>query len=146
MSTLHGTVVEIGGVGVLLRGEPGSGKSSLALRLIDAEGFGLGEKPLRAQLVADDQFLLEKTEAGLVARAPAPLSGLLEIRGIGIVRLAHKAETLMSLVVDLAPGAALARMPELHDIQTELLGVQIRRLALDAADPAAAAKIRASLF
>jgi HPr kinase/phosphorylase len=146
MTTLHGTVVEIGGAGVLLRGIPGSGKSSLALRLIDAQGFGLGDQPMRARLVADDQFLLEKTSAGLLARAPASLAGLLEIRGIGIVRVAHRSEALLKLVVDLGDGAALARMPEAEQIQTKLMGVILQRLQLDASDPAATAKIRASLF
>ena len=146
MTTLHGTVVVVGGIGVLLRGKPGSGKSSLALRLIDGEGFGLGDKPLRAKLVADDQVELVKTGAGLLARAPAKLAGLLEIRGVGIVSLKYQAETILKLAVDLAPAATLPRMPEPHEAQTELLGVTLKRLMLDAADPAATAKIRASLF
>jgi HPr kinase/phosphorylase len=146
MTTYHGTVVDIGGAGILLRGTPGLGKSSLALRLIDAEGFGLGQNPLRARLVADDQYLLEKTKAGLVVRAPAALAGLLEIRGIGIVRMAYEAQAVLKLVVDLESGAALPRMPEAHEIQTDLMGVALKRLQLDASDPAAAAKIRASLF
>ena len=146
MTTSHGTVVAVNGVGVLLRGKPGSGKSSLALRLIDTEGFGLGEKPLRARLVADDQFMLEKTDAGLMATAPTALAGLLEIRGIGIVRVAHDPQVVLKLVVDLENGAALPRMPEAHDIQIELMGVSLKRLRLDPSDPAAAAKIRASLF
>ena len=146
MTSYHGTVLEIGGAGVLLRGAPGSGKSSLALLLIDAQGFGLGQTPLRARLVADDQFLLEKTGAGLVARAPATLAGLLEIRGIGIVRVDHEPHVVLKLVVDLEKGAALPRMPDAPDIKTELMGISVKRLRLDPSDPAAAAKIRASLF
>lgn len=146
MTTQHGTVVEIGGWGVLLRGPPGSGKSSLALRLIDEQGFGLGTKPLQARLVADDQFGIFKTEAGLVARAPDTLAGLLEIRGLGLVKLAYRAEAVLKLVVDLSPAATLTRMPEPHDLITELSGVRLKRLMLEASDPAATAKIRASLF
>jgi serine kinase of HPr protein (carbohydrate metabolism regulator) len=146
MTTLHGTVVEVGGCGVLLRGPPGSGKSSLALRLIDEPGFGLGATPLRTFLVADDQFELLKTQAGLVAKAPASLAGLLEIRGVGIVKLAYRAEVVLKLVVDLSPAATLARMPEPDQLITELSGVRLKRLMLEAADPAATAKIRASLF
>lgn len=146
MTSFHGTVVVIGGAGVLLRGEPGSGKSSLALRLIDGEGFGLGDRPLRGTLVADDQVELVKTDAGLIARPPVNLAGLLEIRGVGIVSLQHQAEAVLTLVVDLAPAATLPRMTEPHEARSELLGVTLKRLMLDAADPAATAKIRASLF
>jgi HPr Serine kinase C-terminal domain len=72
---VHGTVVAIDGGGVLLRGPSGRGKSDLALRLIDAG----------ARLVADDQVLLQRSGMQVLARAPAVLAGLLEIRGVGIV-------------------------------------------------------------
>jgi serine kinase of HPr protein (carbohydrate metabolism regulator) len=144
MTTHHGTVVEIGGWGVLLRGAPGSGKSSLALRLIDAEGFGLGNKPLRARLVADDQFLLAKSGPSLVASPPAQLAGLLEIRGLGLVNLPYLPEVSLNLVVEL--GTAAPRMPEAHELQTVLEGVVLKRIMLEASDSAALAKIRASLF
>ena len=146
MTTAHGTVVEIAGVGVLLRGPPGSGKSSLALRLIDEPGYGLGAKSLKAVLVADDQFVLSKTAAGLKAQAPDILAGLLEIRGLGIVKLGYRVKAVLRLVVDLSPAATLARMPEPQDLTTEILGVHLKRIMLEASDPAATAKIRASLF
>ncbi len=146
MTTQHGTVVEIGGFGVLLRGAPGSGKSSLALRLIDGLGYGIGDRPLKATLVADDQFELLKTGAGLVAKAPDTLAGLLEIRGVGIVKIGYRAEVALRLVVDLSLAATLARMPEPQDLTTEISGVRLKRIVLDASDLAATAKIRASLF
>jgi len=85
MTRLHGGCVARDGQGVLLLGPPGSGKSDLMLRLID-RGF---------VLVADDQIELR----GLEASAPAALAGQLEIRGLGIVRLAFLPQATLQLVV-----------------------------------------------
>ena len=81
---------------VLLLGPPGAGKSDLLLRLIGA-GF---------ILVADDQVLVEN---GL-ASAPATLSGLLEVRGLGIFRLPCLASAALRLVIGL--GLSPERLPE----------------------------------
>ena len=82
-------------------GPPGSGKSDLVLRL-RAHGF---------ELVADDRVDV----ADRIARPPPALAGLLEVRGLGIFRLPHLAETCLALVVDLAAlppiGRSLARLP-----------------------------------
>jgi HPr kinase/phosphorylase len=93
---VHGSCASKGGSGVLLIGPPGSGKSDLLLRLLD-RGFSL---------VADDRVDIE---AG-VARPPPNLAGLLEVRGLGIVRLAHVAQTCLALAVTL--GAPVARLPQ----------------------------------
>lgn len=146
MIMIHGTVVEIAGAGVLLRGPSGSGKSALALRLIDMPGFGIGQEVLRARLVADDQIVIERTAKGLIARPPENLAGLLEIRGLGIVKIAHIAQVQLTLVVDLAPAPSIARMPEPHEVVTEIEAVALRRMVLDGADAAAPAKIRANLL
>ena len=76
-SQVHGTCVAVAGVGVLLRGPPGSGKSDLALRLIDRG----------AELVADDRVTLRREDDGIVASAPASLAGLIEVRGVGVARV-----------------------------------------------------------
>ena len=107
MSLLHGTCIAIGSSGVLLRGAPGSGKSDLALRL-------LGRCRLGAQLVADDQVQVTARADGLWAQAPAQIAGLLEVRGVGVVKMAALAEVRLRLVLDLcAPGGqhAVPRMP-----------------------------------
>ena len=80
MSLIHGTCVAIGSCGVLLRGAPGSGKSDLALRL-------LGQAHLDAWLVADDQVQLSRRGNELWAQAPASIASLIEVRGLGIIRL-----------------------------------------------------------
>lgn len=93
---IHGSCASKGGFGVLLVGPPGSGKSDLLLRLLD-RGFSL---------VADDRVDIL---AGF-ASPPAALAGMLEVRGLGIIRLAHIARARLVLVVSL--GAAVDRLPE----------------------------------
>jgi len=92
MMRIYGTCVALSGLGVLLRGPSGSGKSDLALRLIDGG----------ACLVADDQVELALDAAGRVmAQAPRALAGLLEVRGIGILRMETARTAPVALVVDL---------------------------------------------
>ena len=89
---LHASCAAHGAAGVLILGRPGTGKSSLLLRLID-RGF---------ELVADDCVLLD----GATARAPERLHGLLEVRGLGIYRLPARRSAAIRLVVEAAePGA-----------------------------------------
>ena len=78
---LHATAISINGQAVLLIGPPGSGKSDLALRLIDRG----------ALLIADDQVALTEVDGVLHASAPAATAGLIEVRGLGIAAVAHGA-------------------------------------------------------
>ena len=142
---VHATCVAIDGYGVLIRGAPGSGKSELALRLIDAPGFGIGDTLLRTMLVADDQTALELRADGIWASAPAVIAGLLELRGRGILTVPIVASAKLALVVDLVPSAEINRMPEPHELETEILGQKLPRIALDRTQPAAPALVRASL-
>src|SRR5438093_4516912 len=98
---LHATAIAVDGRAVLLRGASGAGKSDLGLRLIDAG----------ARLVADDQSELSRRGDTLIVRAPATIAGLLEVRGIGIVRLDPLAEAPVALLVDLVPPETLERLP-----------------------------------
>lgn len=122
--------------GVLLRGPSGVGKSDLALRLIDSG----------ARLVADDRTDLTSEGSDLMARPPAVLSGLVEVRGIGILRL-HADQVLAAapvrLVVDLVPATAIERMPE-TSFET-LCGVRIPLCQLTAFEASTPAKIRLAL-
>ena len=93
--TIHASCAALDGAGVLLMGPPGSGKSDLVLRLL-RHGF---------DLVADDRVELEHG----VARAPEALAGLLEVRGLGIVRMPHVAEARVALVARMGSGD---RLPE----------------------------------
>jgi HPr kinase/phosphorylase len=112
---IHGSCASRDGAGVLVLGPAGSGKSDLVLRLLD-RGF---------DLVADDRVEIEHG----MARPPASLAGLIEVRGLGLLRLPHVPEARLALVVDVA--ARVERLP-----------APARHAALDlpliAIDPAAA--------
>ena len=131
--TIHATAVALAGRVVLLRGSPGSGKSDLALRLVDGGGM----------LVADDQTCLSRRGGELWATAPGPLKDLLEVRGLGIVRMPALAEAPVALVIDLIGEKDVERCP---DPQAEsVLGVELPRLQLNAASASAPAKVRLAL-
>ena len=130
---IHATSVAIGGVAVLLQGASGSGKSDLALRLIDAG----------ARLIADDQSELIRRGGALVARAPAAIAGLMEVRGLGIVQVETEAEAPVALIVDLVPSDRIERLPM---PRTEnLLGIAVPLIELAPFEPSAAAKLRLAL-
>ena len=145
MNSVHGTCVAFGRFGVLFRGPSGSGKSSLALCLIDAEGFGIGQRKLKARLVADDQVVLQQKGSTILASPPNSLSGKLEIRGLGIVILDYLRQVEIRLVVDLVPPNSIARMPDSADTEVDLLGATLPRLALDGQMADAPAKLRAAV-
>ncbi|PZF76484.1 aldolase [Aestuariivirga litoralis] len=142
---IHGTCLAIGGDGVLLVGKPGSGKSDLALRLVDQQGLGLTGTARAAQLVADDQVVIRKQEGRLIASAPAALKGKLEIRGLGIAELAVVAEARLRLAVRLTPAAEIERLPDLGAARMEILGMAVPLILLDPQSASAPARLRAAL-
>ena len=142
---IHGTCLAIGGEGVLLVGKPGSGKSDLALRLIDQGGAGLSGRDRTAQLVADDQVVIRRSGGGLVASAPASLKGKLEIRGLGIAELSVVAEARLRLAVRLTPSTEIERMPELGTPRMDILGEALPLILLDPWNASAPARLRAAL-
>jgi serine kinase of HPr protein (carbohydrate metabolism regulator) len=127
---LHASLVDYLGRGILLRGASGSGKSDLALRLIDGG----------AQLVADDRVVLRRKGEGVFGSPPAPLVGLLEVRGIGIFRLGNLDEARLHLVVDLVIGAEVARMPEPR--QESFFGIALPVVALAPFAPSTPAALK----
>jgi HPr kinase/phosphorylase len=130
---LHASCVELGATGVVLLGASGSGKSDLALRLIDAG----------ARLVGDDRLVVERRGDQLFGRPAAALAGLLEVRGFGIVRLPWCPESRLGLAITLQPDVPLARLPEPETC--DLLGVRLPHLRLDPRAPSAGARIRLAL-
>ncbi len=137
-ATIHATAVALGERGVLIRGAAGSGKSALALVLI-------GDPRGDAMLVADDRVALSPRGDSVVAAAPEGLRGLLEIRGIGIVRRLFRQETIVRLVIDLLPAAACPRLPEAADRVADLLGRPVPRLALPIGAADGATRVRAAM-
>ena len=142
---IHGTCLALGDDGVLLLGQSGSGKSDLALRLIDGAGTGLSGTLRSARLVADDQVVVRKVNGRLMASAPAPLAGKLEIRGLGIADVSARAEAALRLAVRLTPRAEIERLPELARSRMDILGMAIPLVLIDPETASAPARIRAAL-
>jgi HPr kinase/phosphorylase len=131
---IHASCVALGAKGVLLLGPSGAGKSDLALRLIDGG----------AQLVADDRTILFLDKGALHARAPASIRGLIEIRGVGIVKMPARAKVKLALVVRL--GKEGERLPIHRPWKPPLKGAAaMPQIALDARFASTPAKIRAAL-
>ncbi|WP_082494449.1 MULTISPECIES: hypothetical protein [unclassified Methylobacterium] len=123
--TVHATAVAIREAGVLIRGQSGTGKTALALALLDRAAMG----GIHAGLVGDDRIRLERHHGRLVAGPHPDLAGLAEVRGHGIRRLAatHDA-AVVRLVVDL--GRDDERLPEHGADRVTLLDVALPRLTL----------------
>jgi len=129
---VRGTSLAIAGRGVLLRGDSGSGKSDLALRLIDRG----------AVLVSDDYTEVHVDNGRLLARAPATIAGKIEMRGVGIVTLPAAADVPLCLLVDL--DRVPERLPE-GPVPTEVAGTVIPAVALAALEASAPLKVEAAL-
>lgn len=97
---LQASVVAIEGRALAIEGPPGSGKSSLALALIDRG----------AQLIGDDGVTLERSGTRIIASPPPNIAGLIEIRGVGIVELPLAPPTPLALLLVL--DAPVERLPE----------------------------------
>ncbi len=130
MTQIHATCVAVEGLGVLLRGPSGGGKSDLALRLID-EG---------ATLVADDRCDLAVEGGRLLASPPAPIAGLMEIRGLGIARLKYLEKVPVGLVIELVALQRVERIPKADS--REFLGVTVPLIHLSPFEVSAPAKVR----
>ncbi|MBV9841294.1 MAG: HPr kinase/phosphatase C-terminal domain-containing protein [Sphingomonadaceae bacterium] len=130
-ATVHASCVAIRGRGVLLFGPSGSGKSDLALRLIDRG----------AVLVSDDYTVVTRRGDALYGRPPARIAGAIEVRGIGILPVAHRGEAPLALAarLDLAPD----RMPE--PIGHEIVGLRLPLIAIAPLEPSAPIKVELAL-
>jgi HPr kinase/phosphorylase len=130
-ATIHASAVLVGARAVLIRGPSGSGKSRLALELVQA---ARGSALRFARLVGDDRVHVEPAHGRLVVRPAAALAGMIELRGVGIVELPHEPSAVVGLVVDLAAEAE--RLPDARQQRTELEGIALPRLAVAAGEPA----------
>lgn len=130
--TIHASVASVGGRGVLIRGASGSGKSSLLMALLTSRDAG-------AVLVTDDRAVLSTRGGRVVASPPPALAGLMEIRGVGIVRREYLAAVPLDLVVDLRPLVECPRYPAGDEAAAVLAGVRLPRIfiAIGATDGAA---------
>lgn len=116
---LQASAVVIGGRALLIEGPPGSGKSSLALALLD-RGAGL---------IGDDAVSLVREGQQIIAAPPPRIAGLLELRGIGIVDWPLATPAPVALILTLG-GAAGERLPEAAP-RRDILGCPIPALAFE---------------
>ena len=130
MVLVHASCVAVDGRGVLLLGPPGSGKSDLALRLIDGG----------ATLVADDQVDIRAGAGRLEAAPPAALAGRIEVRGLGILACAWRESAPLHLAIELLTDTAPERLPVPAERRFE--GVALPLIRLAPFEASATAKVR----
>ena len=120
MTNIHASCVELNGVGVLILGKSGAGKSDLVLRLIKSQD---------ATLIADDRTDLIIKNNRVTASCPQNIQGFLEVRGIGIIELPFKQEITIDLVVELVDDLdKIERLPS--TVFWEFEKVKIRKIYL----------------
>lgn len=129
---LHASTVALDGRAVLLCGPSGSGKSDLALRLLD-RGF---------KLVSDDRTILSKDGAKLIASAPQTIKGKLEVRGLGIVEVECVSDVPVALIVELTGD--IQRLPD-EGRERLILGAAVPLISVDAETASAASKVALAL-
>ena len=130
--TLHASTVALDGRAVMISGPSGSGKSDLALRLLD-RGF---------VLVSDDQTIVRKADGRVLAAAPPTIRGKMEIRGIGIVEMKAVSDVPVGLVVELTSD--IQRMPD-DSRERLILDVRIPLISVDAMTASAPSKVAVAL-
>jgi serine kinase of HPr protein (carbohydrate metabolism regulator) len=130
--TVHASTVASEGRAVVILGPSGSGKSDLALRLLD-RGF---------TLVSDDQTLVKKDGERLVASAPPNIAGKLEIRGIGIVDMQTVSDVPVALLVELT--SEIQRLPD-ENRERPVLGIKLPLISIDAMTASAPSKVALAL-
>ena len=126
--TVHASTVATDGRAVVIMGPSGSGKSDLALRLLD-RGF---------TLVSDDQTVVKRDGDRLVASAPMNLAGKLEIRGIGIVDMETISSVPVALLVELT--SEIQRLPD-ENRERPVLGIKLPLISIDAMTASAPSKV-----
>ena len=128
----HGCMVDVRGIGLLIRGESGTGKSEAALGLVERG----------ASLVADDLVHLRRTGGDLVGTPPAMGRAVLEVRGLGIINVislfgvgAIRLEKRLDIVVSLRPATALNEVDRLgaRREHIEIMGVQVPHVEIPVA-------------
>jgi serine kinase of HPr protein (carbohydrate metabolism regulator) len=130
--TVHASTVTRDGRAVLITGPSGSGKSDLALRLLD-RGF---------TLVSDDQTVVKKDGNRLLASAPPTIAGKLEIRGMGIVEMDRVDNVPVALIAELTGD--IQRLPD-DSRERPILGVRLPLITIDAMTASASAKVSLAL-
>lgn len=130
--TIHATSIAIDGKGVLILGKSGSGKSDLALRLIDRG----------ATLISDDYTIASARDGTVILDAPENIAGIMEVRHLGLIEMPHVGAVPARLAITLDDSPP--RMPE-NDLQICLAGINIPLLSLAGLEPSVPIKVERAL-
>jgi len=130
--TLHASCIAFNGQAVLIAGRSGSGKSDLALRMIDRG----------ATLISDDYTILRRVQGTLLASAPLNLKGKLEVRGLGILAFESVVDLPVALFVNL--DRQVERMPEAPE-SVSIAGIVVPSVALNGLEASAPVKLEIAL-
>ena len=132
LKKMHSSSVVIDDNGVLILGDSGSGKSDLALRLIDNG----------ATLISDDISICRKNSNNIYLYCPPEIKGLLEVREIGIITVPFVERIKLRLVVNLKSNNN-ERFPK--DSCFRILGIKIPIINIEGKNSSAVAKIKVKL-
>ena len=132
LKRIHSSSVVIDDNGVLILGDSGSGKSDLALRLIDSG----------ATLISDDISICRKNLNNIYLYCPPEIKGLLEVREIGIITVPFVERIKLRLVVNLKSNNN-ERFPK--DSCFRILGIKIPIINIEGKNSSAVAKIKVKL-
>ncbi len=130
---LHASCVAIRGMGVLLRGSTGTGKSDLALRLMDRGAI----------LVSDDICEIRRENGQIFASPPSHIAGQMEVRGIGIIAMDFAPQAPLSLIIDLVQQ--YPRMPHHADGFDMISDIECARIAINPFEASAPHKVELAL-
>lgn len=130
---LHSSCVNIREHGILICGRPGTGKSSLALQLMDRG----------ATLIADDQTYVGWEDGQLIASPPPSLKGMLEVRGVGLCTFPFQNQSVLKLCVEISEDGQFERLPD--PLFVEYHGIKLPGLRLMKNDALGAMKVELKL-
>ncbi len=140
---VHATALSMGTRAAVIFGASGTGKSDLALRCLALPVSNLISTP--AQLIADDQVVLERRESELWASAPSSIGGKLEVRGIGILEINAAGPARVALAVELVSRLEVPRLPDPWPFR-DILGLKVPVLKLWAFENSAPLKVMLALL
>jgi len=137
---IYGTCISLHADAAILKGTSNSGKSDLALRFILGTPAELGPA-----LIADDHIKVVAKNGALIASAPATIAGQIEVRGIGIVSVAHREQARVRLIVQLVDHDDVPRLPPSPLPSETVCGIALPVLALSPFEASAHLKLRLAL-
>jgi len=133
--TVTASAVVYRGAGILIRGAPGAGKSTLALMLVEDGG----------RLVGDDRVHLGVRNGRIIASGHGAIAGKIELRGRGLVERPFERSAIVRLVVDCVAPDQIERLPAPDILTATLLGIRLPRQPVATISPAAPALVREAL-